>query len=234
VLVSWTLDPAEVAKVAVVRVESVPAQAIYDLAPQQAGSVAFGGLRGGVAYAFVVRVFTAQGAVSPALTSQAVVIGSPATTRPPSPPPPSVQPPTPPGVPKPCVSARWPSWAVGRPASYRPGAPQGAYLWHDGAAWNLRVFQPGGPVVFTGSVEANARVNFSGSGLERGDLLSRGRSSARFSFRSANDIDGIRIAASCATLLRVQVSVNGVALSPSQIYVGSGSLAGSNPVTIVR
>lgn len=238
VLVSWTIDPAEVPRLSIVRVESVPAVATYDLAPQPSGSVVYGGLTPGVAYTFVVRVFTPEGAVSPGLVSVPVIVprSTPtATTRPPPvPQPPIIRPPTPPGVPRPCVAAQWPVYAIGRPAIYTVGAPQGAYLWFDGSAWTLRVYQPGGPVVFTGSIQANTRVSFSGSGLERGDILSRGRTSARFSFRSSNDIDGIRISASCATLLRVQVSVNGVPLPASQIFVGAGSLAGSNPVTVVR
>jgi hypothetical protein len=242
VQVTWQIDAADVGRLAFVRVESVPAVATYDLSAQQNGSVVFGALRQGVAYTFIVRAVSTGGVAGPAAVSVPVIIpaGTTGTVRPPSQPapqppqPPLPQPPTAPGVPRPCVASQWPSWARGRPGTFATGAPLGAYLWFDGSAWSLRVFNPGGPAVFTGQIRANTRVSFSASGLERGDLLSRGRSSARFSFRSANDIDGIRIVASCATVLSIDVSINGQRLAPNQIFVGSNSLAPSNPINIVR
>ncbi len=228
------------AQLAFVRVESLPGTTTYDLAPSATGSVVFAGLTPGARYSFAIRAYGRNGLASLAAYTAPVTITRPATptTRRPTAPtlPPIVTPgpPTPPGVPRPCVATRWPSWATGRPTRFATGAPQGAYLWFDGSAWSLRVFNPGGPVVFTGSIQANTRVSFTASGIERGDLLSRGSTSARFSFRSANDIDGIRISASCATLLRIQVSINGVPLHPHQIYLGPSSVASQNPVSIVR
>jgi hypothetical protein len=233
VLVTWQIDTADLSRVEQVRVESLPASSVYVLSPLTSGSVVFGNLTPGAAYTFLVRTIGPTGLASAATVTAPVIISPPpASTIPPAPTlPPSV---TPPGTPKPCVPTRWPGYATGFPNFLRSQVPQGVFLWFDGSAWNFRVFQPGPAVVFTGSIAANTRVSFSAARLEKGDLLVRGKTSARFSFRSANDLDGIKIVASCATRLTLQVSINGSPLSPQQIYIGPGSAAGSNPVAIVR
>ena len=86
-------------------------------------------------------------------------------------------------------------------------------------------------VVFTGTIQANTRVSYYASGLDRGDVLSRGRTVARFSFRSDYDIDGIRIAASCATLLSFDFRINA---QPVPVYLGSGPASPGTTFTLVR
>ena len=86
------------------------------------------------------------------------------------------------------------------------------------------------PIVFTGSVAANASISTSGQYLERRqDILAKGRRSASFRFKTTYDLDGFVVKASCATAITFRFSLNGVPLAPQQIFIGR---AGANPPTI--
>jgi Fibronectin type III domain len=211
--------------------------------------VTFKGARAGVAYLAQIASVSPSGVLSAFAVTNTVTIPLPATTPPlpatappqTAPPAPNsgkplpVQPPTPPGRPRPCVSVKWPASVYGRPSTFTTGAPQGVYVWHDGKYWQVRFYNPGpGPVVFTGSITANTRVNFYGAGNDRGDVLRRGRTSATFSLTSDYDIDGIRISASCATALTFNFFVNGQPVPPQRIYVGKSSTASGSTFSIVR
>jgi hypothetical protein len=199
-------------------------------------AVTFTKARPGVAYLAQISSIGANGRESAPVITNSVVIPAPPPTAPPATllPLPG-QPPTPPGRPQPCIKVSWPRQTYGRPRTFAAGAPQGVYVWHDGRYFQVRVYNPGpGPVVFTGSVAANANVSFLSIGLERGDRLNRGRRSANFSMTSNYDIDGFRISASCATLLTFSFAVNGVPVNPAQIFVGPTSTSGSNPFQFVR
>lgn len=237
VLVTWQPPAANgSAPIAQYRITTSPSLGTIT-APASTLSALFTTARTNVVYTVQVRAVTTTGVVSapataaPVVISLTVVPAVPVATAPanlPLPP----QPPTPPGVPKPCVTTRWPASAYGKPYNFRTGAPQGVYVWHDGRYWNVKAYHPGpGTVVFTGSIAANTKVTFYASGIERGDVLSRARTSARFSFRSNYDIDGIRISAACATLLRFNFQINGV---PAPVYLGSGPATPGAAFDLVR
>ena len=238
VQVAWQSPPANgSAPIVQYRITTSPSLGTITT-PGNTFSAAFGNALPNVAYSVQVRAVTSTGVVSAPTTSNQVVINGPVVTAPPPPPPPPTglplpfQPPTPPGTPRPCVATRWPATAYGKPFNFRTGAPQGVYVWFDGRYWNVKAYNPGpGVVIFTGTIQANTRVSYYASGLDRGDVLSRGRTVARFSFRSDYDIDGIRIAASCATLLSFDFRING---QPVQVYLGSGPASPGTTFTLVR
>lgn len=238
VQVAWQSPPANgSATIVQYRITTSPSLGTITT-PGNTFSAAFGNAFPNVAYSVQVRAVTSTGVVSAPTTSNQVVISGPVITAPPPPPPPPTglplpfQPPTPPGTPKPCVATRWPATSYGRPFNFRTGAPQGVYVWFDGRYWNVKAYNPGpGVVIFTGTIQANTRVSYYASGLDRGDVLARGRTVARFSFRSDYDIDGIRIAASCATLLSFDLRING---QPVQVYLGSGPVSPGTTFTLVR
>ena len=160
-------------------------------------------------------------------------ITNPATV-PPSPP----VLPNPPGIPKPCVPYQWPTSVNGAPVNFRTGGPQGIYLWYSGGYYVVRFYNPvPGPLVLTGSVNANATLNAgAGQYLERRtDVFRRGRRSATFRFVTDYDVDGFIIRASCATAITFRFAINGVPVGPQQIFVGaSGANPAQIPVTFIR
>jgi Fibronectin type III domain len=247
--VNWSPPPSTATAVVQYRISLVPSVGSSITVGAGQLSVSFAGAKAGTGYVGQVVAIGANGKTSLIATS-AVIVTPPASTVPQTIPPvtnpPATNPgvtlkplpgqaPTPPGKPRPCVSVKWPSWVSGRPQAFAAGAQQGVYLWHDGRYWQVRVYNPGpGAVVFTGTVTTNAKVTFYSSGLERGDILSRSRAQANFSFRSDYDIDGIRINASCATSTRFTFNLNGAPVPPNQIFIGSNNRAQVSDFTIVR
>ncbi len=240
--ISWTPPPTSPSVVVAYRITTTPSLGSWKVASSNL-SVTIKGARAGVAYVAQIASVNPQGVQSALAVTNPVNIPVPTTVPLPAtsaPPPPQgkplpVQPRTPPGKPKPCVRTSWPQYVYGRPAIFTTGAPQGVYVWHDGKYWQVRFYNPGpGPVVFTGSIAANTRVTFWGSGNDRGDVLRRGRSSATFSLTSDYDIDGIRISASCATALTFDFKVNGVPVNPGRIYIGKGSTAPGATFSLTR
>lgn len=145
--------------------------------------------------------------------------------------------PNPPGVAKPCVPFLWPAFANNAPVNFRTGGPQGIYLWYAAGLFYVRFYNPVlVPIVFTGSVAANANISTTGQYLERyDDVLRKGRKSASFRFHTTYDLDGFTVKASCATAITFRFSLNGVPVGPQQIFIGrNGGNPTNIPVTFIR
>ena len=238
--VTWTPPTSTPTPIVRYRVATVPSIGSVTVDANTLGAT-FASPKAGSTYLAQIFAVGVNGKESPAATTNSVAVpAAPPTAVPPTPLPGNGLPlpgqaPTPPGTPKPCVKVSWPKYAYGRPTTFTTGAPQGVYMWHDGKYWQIKVYNPGpGRVTFSGFVSANAKVTFSGYGLERGDSLRRYSKSARFSLSSDYDIDSFRISASCATALRFSFTINGVAVAPNRIFIGRLGIASTSDFTIVR
>jgi hypothetical protein len=137
-----------------------------------------------------------------------------------------------------CNTGTWPDSAEGQTVSFRAGAASGAYLWHDGKGWHLRVTHPGRKkVVFAGSVVSDRQISEHKVKDERNDRVvrSRDRKSFTFQFRNYGRIDGIDFHSPCAGSLTITLKRAGAPLPPTAIYTGSkGAHPDANPVILTR
>jgi hypothetical protein len=124
-------------------------------------------------------------------------------------------------------------WAfVGRPVNLARLGPEGVYVWFEKGVWriatthaNRRVQRVSGSITFDSPVAAKP----SGSEGTFGDVSVPSPNVVNFSFTNYGGVDGISVAAPCATAVSLTASVDDVVASPSQIFVGA---AGTNPTAV--
>jgi hypothetical protein len=124
-------------------------------------------------------------------------------------------------------------WAfVGRPVNLARLGPEGVYVWFEKGVWrvatthgNRRVQRVNGSITFDSSITAKP----SGSEGTFGDVSVPSPNVVNFSFTNYGGVDGISVAAPCATAVSLTASVDDVVASPSQIFVGA---AGTNPTAV--
>ena len=117
-----------------------------------------------------------------------------------------------------------PAQVQGNP-NVQPGSRGVAYLWHDSHGWSLRVTHPGtARAVVTGTLTVTRDISHLQTvRLERGDAVAVSRDGHTLSFRMANvgHLDGVNFTADCSPKMRVNVKVNGVGASTSQVFLGA-------------
>jgi hypothetical protein len=122
------------------------------------------------------------------------------------------------------IDTQWPDWCLGAPTTFRAGAPEGVYLWFGANVWNMRVTHPGHQVeLFTGTIAtAGTLVNVTPVKLEHNDHFAVGPHSATVTFRFHDYgwIDGLDWQSSCATSINFALDIDGVEMSPSEVYIG--------------
>ena len=138
-----------------------------------------------------------------------------------------------------CPTTAWPANTLGRPIALRKSRAGGFHIWNEKASggWQaVAIADPGRPQLFEGRITANAPIVVQPIGLEGVDAVRvDGGNTVVFSFRTARGGDGFLFFAPCASQLVVDVSVDGVALTGSDVLVGSAALpAPSVPLTITR
>jgi hypothetical protein len=124
-------------------------------------------------------------------------------------------------------------WAfVGRPVNLARLGPEGVYVWFEKGVWriatthaNRRVQRVNGSMTFDSSITAKP----SGSEGTFGDVSVPSPNVVNFSFTNYGGVDGISVAAPCATVVSLSASVDDVAALPAQIFVGA---AGANPTAV--
>jgi hypothetical protein len=124
-------------------------------------------------------------------------------------------------------------WAfVGRPVNLARLGPEGVYVWFEKGVWriatthaNRRVQRVNGSMTFDSSITAKP----SGSEGTFGDVSVPSPNVVNFSFTNYGGVDGISVAAPCATVVSLTASVDDVAALPAQIFVGA---AGANPTAV--
>lgn len=132
----------------------------------------------------------------------------------------------------PCPTGQWSPTAQGRPASLAPGSATGAYLWHDGSGWSLRVTHPGSSrMVFSGTIDSSAALAGIGRALESSDSVQFTHRNGKVTFRFVNygRIDGIDFTVGCSNAFTLNLKVNGVQAATTQVFVGAG---GTNPLSV--
>ncbi len=207
------------------------------------GTALIDGLKPGVAYIIQVQAISTTNALSDTVNSAVVLMPPPVTAAPVTLAPTTVATttstttttllplPSPVEVPtlKPasrCTSRAWSPTLLGVPRQLAAGATPGVYVWTDGRAVHVRVYNSTTtPIRFSGSVSAKTSLPVVGFYLEKGaDTLSVGRYSSSFSFVSAYDIDSLRFDGRCATKLTFRLLLNGQPIPPAQIFIGGDGI----------
>ncbi len=133
-----------------------------------------------------------------------------------------------------CPTTPWPVAVSGRPA-FRRG-PGGVYAWIEKGVLRLAFeTDPGSPRQFDGRVVANAPVKALSGGVERRDVVKASGQQVAFSLRVNAAGDSFDVVSPCATSFSIDGSIDGVALAPTQIFVGGAATPpGSVPAIISR
>lgn len=208
-----------------------------------AGTALIDGLKPGVAYIIQVQAISTTNALSDVSASGVVLMPPPVTAAPVTLAPTTVATttstttttllplPSPVEVPtlKPasrCTTRAWGPTLLGVPRQLAAGATPGVYIWTDGRAIQVRVYNSTTtPIRISGSVSSKTSLPVVGFYLEKGaDTLSIGRSSSSFSFVSAYDIDSLRFDGRCATKVTFRLLVNGQPIPPSQVFIGGDGI----------
>lgn len=115
----------------------------------------------------------------------------------------------------------------------------GVYLWHGRTGYALRVTHPGHQkVVFAGSITVTNTISaVHRFRLEKADTMKvgPGRHTLAFRFTNFGYLDGISFAAACSQDVKVSLTIDKVAATPSQVFLGKEkSHPTSVPFTIER
>jgi len=134
-----------------------------------------------------------------------------------------------------CASAvddTWPAWTDGRPANVDPKTAAGAYMWHDGTGWHLRVtHRTDARRVFSGTLVTTGRfAGVSSVRLEGHDsrTVSADHHTITFRFENHGAIDGLNFRTHCAPSISFSFTSDGNVLAASKVTIGR---AGTNPAT---
>lgn len=131
-----------------------------------------------------------------------------------------------------CRTGRLPVTVVGSPGLKAKQAV-GAYLWHNGHGYSLRVTHPGSTkLTISGSVTVSRAIhNVRRVRLERNDSVRVGprRHTATFVFNNYGYIDGFDFTAACSKTVRVAVKVGAAQATPAQVFLGKTRV---NPTSV--
>ncbi len=131
-----------------------------------------------------------------------------------------------------CQTGRYSPIVRDRPAGLAPGAPQGAYLWHDANGWHLRVTHPGNELVtFSGAIDSSGHISEVERALEGNDEVKLQKQQGRIEFELSNHgrIDGIDFRVGCSNAFTVALKVNGQPITNTQLFIGAGKI---NPTSV--
>jgi hypothetical protein len=131
-------------------------------------------------------------------------------------------------------AAGW-SGAIGVPNQLAKNGPLGLYVWNQKGVWRITATGPERKLrLFQGTVTFDAPISVKPFGLEgRSDAAVATENSVAFTFKNFGQRDGIGVEAPCATSVTVTGTIDGVALAPTQVFIGSaGSPAPTVPVVL--
>jgi hypothetical protein len=135
------------------------------------------------------------------------------------------------------ASAGWTA-AQGRPATLGRLGLSGFYVWNDKGTWRVSVTHENRKLSkFQGTLTFDAAVSGKPVGAEGtyGDVVVTGPNTVSFSFSNYGGVDGVAIAAPCATSVALTGTIDAVPVEPDEIFVGSQSLNPSAvPLTLTR
>ena len=137
-----------------------------------------------------------------------------------------------------CAAGTLPTSVLGRPATLKAGAANGAYVWHDSHGWHLAVTHPGtAKRVFGIVITASRPISYTRVSDERNDItkLSSDRRTLTIRFVNYGRIDAVDFGADCAGRVRFAMTESGHTLSPNAIYLGRhGVHPTSDPFAVQR
>lgn len=141
-----------------------------------------------------------------------------------------------------CSVGSWPLGTVGRPPGLRPKTAAGLFAWSEKTGWTVLVSgDPGRPQLFAGRVtvvvaQSSGGVVAQPIGLEaRADAVRVEGNTVVFSMRTGNGFDGFQVVAPCATAVTIEGTIDGVAMSASQVFIGASAISPSAlPFTVSR
>ena len=129
-------------------------------------------------------------------------------------------------------------WAVatGVPASLAGNGPLGLYVWNQKGVWRITATGPERKLhTFQGTVSFDAAVATKSFGLEgRSDAVATSGSTVSFRFRNFGQRDGIGVEAPCATTVTIAATMDGVALAPTQVFIGAAAAAAPSVPVVLR
>lgn len=124
----------------------------------------------------------------------------------------------------------------GQPTALNTGNVLGYFLWQEGDRWFLKTTTQGALRQFTGTIRTGGTfVNVSRNSLEDNDLvrLNEASNEIDFTLRTENDQDGISFQLSNAMDATFMLFLDGQAINPLNIYLGSQNLHPSvNPFSM--
>ncbi len=123
-----------------------------------------------------------------------------------------------------CTKGSWPAAAAGRPEQLRAGAEAGVYVWHEADGWRLAVTHPGkARMTFNARIAVDTKLAAVEKLTEKPDLVWTRRQRAALDVRFTNygQIDAVRVVTDCAGRLVVDASIDGVRVTPDQVFVGA-------------
>jgi hypothetical protein len=124
-----------------------------------------------------------------------------------------------------CPSGALPSTILGNPG-VKAQAPEGFYLWHGKAGYELRVTHPGkSKVVMSGTITVSKvigkvhRLRFEAQDTAK---VAPGRKTLAFRLVDHGGVDGIGFTADCSATVVVHLSIDGQPATTSQVFLGAG------------
>lgn len=134
---------------------------------------------------------------------------------------------------------RWPAWANGRPAGVDPKTAAGAYMWHDGTGWHIRVtHRHDARRTFSGRLMTSGRFfGVMPVRLEGHDTLNVSPDHHTITFRFGNygAIDGLNFRARCAPSIGFGFGSDGKMMPADKVTIGHSAVnPATNPFEISR
>ncbi len=128
------------------------------------------------------------------------------------------------------------SSVVGRPTTLAAGSALGLYVWNQKGTWVVAATGPDRKQkLFQGVVSFDLPIAAKPVGLEgRSDVVAVGLNAVAFTFKNFGRLDSVAVNAPCATTVTINGTVDGVALTSQQIFIGASATNPTAAPAVVR
>ncbi len=128
------------------------------------------------------------------------------------------------------ASSGWAAFA-GRAPSFVAGGTTGLYIWQERGGWRIGATNDrGAPTTFSAVVTFDAPITGKPVGTEgKSDIVEIRSQSVRLRFSNFGGLDGVAVESPCASVISVKGEIDGQAMTPQQLFFGSGA---ANPVSM--
>lgn len=140
-----------------------------------------------------------------------------------------------------CAATPWPTVTAGKP-TLKARTASGLYAWSEKSGWSVVVSgEPGRPQVFKGKITVVAPASTGGvvvqplSADSAKDQVTVQGDTVVFELKASNGIEGFVLYAPCASQISIEGTIDDVAMTPSQVFVGANaSPVASMPYVVFR